>query len=173
MELRQALTHGNSLVRRAAFQAVLRLKPANLVEMLTQALADKDWEISKIAAETLETLGKDAEPAVPALCVALRSKINVLREAALKTLAVLDPDAQQTIPALEEALLEKKLTVRAWAAEQLGKFGDKAADAAPLLVLLASSWRGGVGHRAAAALKLIGKPAVPHITAALTQKDAK
>ena len=172
--IRTALTHDrNPLVRRAAFQTLLRLKPKWLIDMLTEALTDKDWEISKSAAETLGTLGKEAEPAVPALCVALRSKVNVLREAALKTLAVLDPEATRTVPALQEALVEKAQHVRAWAAEQLGKFGAKAVGAAPLLVLLTSSWRGGVSHRAAAALKLIGPPAVPHITAALMQKDTK
>lgn len=171
--LRSALEQPIPLVRRTAFQALVGLEPADLTTLLTERLSDRDWGISQLCAERLGTLGEAGRATVPTLCLALKSRVKSVREAALKSLQTLDPDGVQIVPALTEALAEKNLPVRAWAAEQLGKYRDRAADAVPLLVLLAPGWQAGVGAKAAAAVQQIGAAAVPGIITALTQPEEK
>jgi HEAT repeat protein/predicted DNA-binding WGR domain protein len=171
--LRAALTQPNNLVRRGAFQALLRLQPADRFRLLVERLDDKDWFVSATAAEELGKLGDEARAAVPSLCQALSSRVKMVREAALKSLTVLDPEGAQTVPALIEALLQKNLNVRAWAAEQLGKKGEKAAEAVPCLVLLVPTWQAGIGRQANTAIQAIGAAGVPGLQKTLTHSDEK
>jgi HEAT repeat protein len=169
--LRSALRKSNPLVRRAALAALMRLEPADLVELLSAHLTDKDWQVAQIAAEGLAAAGERAWPAVAALDQALSSPLNVVREAALKALQPLDPDGKGIIPGLIEALKTRSRPAQAWAAEQLGKYKEKAAAATPLLIGLMRRWRGGVSSKASAAIREIGAGAVPHLIAAITQPD--
>jgi HEAT repeat protein len=77
------------------------------------------------------------------------------------------------VPALIEALLSRNLNVRAWAAEQLGKQGEKAAPAVPCLVLLVPNWQAGIGTKANTAIQAIGAAAVPGLAETLTHSDEK
>jgi HEAT repeat protein/predicted DNA-binding WGR domain protein len=171
--LRAALAQPNNLVRRGAFQALLKRQPPDLFRLLMERLDDKDWAVSATAAEELGKLGEQARTAVPSLCKALSSRVKMVRDAALKSMAVLDPEGTQTVPALTEALLQRNLNVRSWAAEQLGKQGEKAAAAVPCLVLLVPTWQAGVGRQANTAIQAIGAAAVPGLTQTLTHSDEK
>ncbi len=86
----------------------------------------------------------------------------------------LDPKSETILPALLAALKTDSRPAQAWAAEQLGKFKERAAAAVPLLFpLMKGRWRGGVRAKAVAALKEIGVAAVPGVIAAITQPDKK
>ena len=172
--LRAALLKPNALVRRAALSALVRMRPAEIVPLLTTHLKDRDWETARIAAEGLAGLGEGAGPAVSALAEALSSPLNVVREAAFKALTPLDPKCEYVLPALLNALKTPSRPAQAWAAEQLGKFQERAAAAVPLLFpLMKGRQRGGVRAKAVAALKEVGAAAVPGVIAAITQPDKK
>ncbi len=171
--LRKILADERPLVRREVFRQMVGLQPADQLKLLRRGLADRDWEIQRLSAVTLGTLGEAAHAEMPALSRALASPVKVVREAALASLQLLDTEGTQIVTGLQQALLSSSLRVRAWAIDELGKLKERAAPASAMLVLLVSQWRGGISARAAAALQAIGQPAVPALIGALTDANPR
>ncbi len=98
-------------------------------------LKHPDYRVRLAAADTLETFGKQAEAAIPALVAALRDSNKFVRWSAARTLGRLSPRrAEEVVPGLMRLLDDREdPSVRIAAAKALELYGEHAKQAAPLL----------------------------------------
>jgi hypothetical protein len=113
---RQKLKGPDSLERTEVVEVVTRLGPdPSALEILTQALSDKQLYSQQRAAEILRRMGKAAAPALPALRAGLHDPVPFVRAS-----------CQEAIAAIEAAKDESELAERAkamqQAREQIGRF---------------------------------------------------
>ena len=84
-------------------------------------LTHSDAFVRRDVAVALGSLGAGAQPAVPALIVALKDKLGNVRLAAAESLAQIGPKAKAAIPALQASLQDRNNGVRYAAAQALKK----------------------------------------------------
>lgn len=103
-----------------------------LIEAVEEKLPADEWyNYNYMASEALGLIGKDAAPAVPALCKLLEeSKDPGIRQDAAVALGLIGANSELTVPALTSALDDGWAKVRVAAAEALLSFGK---DAMPAL----------------------------------------
>lgn len=114
--------------------------PELVVPKLVPLLKSKRWQMQQAAAEALGRFAGDATAAKPALLpLLLDENVNTCR-AALTALDRIDgkwpESAEQLLPALRKRLDDPNSELRHEAVRAMGRFGAKAADAAPKLVML-------------------------------------
>jgi HEAT repeat protein len=133
------LTDPERSVRWAAVRALQHLpaeKVAPAVGNLAKLLRDEDFELRKLAADTLAGLGAAASPAIPALAEAITFGDPVSRMAALDALLAQGPaNAAKALPqmiaTLQQPDVDSKVLVKV--AQTLGKIGAAAEPALPHL----------------------------------------
>ncbi len=105
------------------------------VQTMIDNLKHPDYRVRLAAADTLETFGKQAEAAIPALVAALRDSNKFVRWSAARTLGRLSPRrAEEVVPGLMRLLDDREdPSVRIAAAKALELYGEHAKQAAPLL----------------------------------------
>lgn len=119
------------------------------IEPLTNALERGDKVGRSEALRGLRNLGKDAEPALPALVKALRDKDDSVRRGALEVLTAIGrPSAPSVLAILDETNDED---LRERAVEALGKIGAEAKEAFTALVRIVENRSAPMHLRAAAA----------------------
>lgn len=98
-------------------------------------LSDPDYRVRLSAVDVLETLGKRAEPAMPALITRLSDSNKFIRWASARTLGRLAPQrAEEVVPQLSKMLDDREdPSVRITAAYALEQYGPAAKGAVPLL----------------------------------------
>ena len=103
-----------------------------LIEAVEEKLPADEWyNYNYMASEALGLIGKDAAPAVPALCKVLKeSKDPGIRRDAAVALGRIGTNPEEAVPVLTSALDDPWAKVRAAAAEALLSFGR---DAKPAL----------------------------------------
>ncbi len=103
-----------------------------LIEAVEEKLPADEWyNYNYMASEALGWIGRDAAPAVPALCKLLKeSKDPGIRRDAAVALGRIGANSELTVSALTSALDDGWAKVRAVAAEALPSFGR---DAKPAL----------------------------------------
>jgi HEAT repeat protein len=98
----------------------------HLVE-LTRSLRDPNPLVRRRAVDVLETMGKDAAPAIPALVTALSDRDGFVRWAAARTLGQLAPaQPDLVVPGLVGLLTEKDIDIRNVSALALARYGREA-----------------------------------------------
>jgi HEAT repeat protein len=116
--LREALGEADTETRACALYALgIRTEP-DAISLLIDALGDPSAFLSRLAADSLERIGK---PAVPTLIETLKNKNAQIRGLAARALAhIKDTSA---IPALFAALEDESIIVQHWADEGLDAMG--------------------------------------------------
>ncbi|MCY3020099.1 MAG: HEAT repeat domain-containing protein, partial [Planctomycetota bacterium] len=164
-------------VRKTAARFVRQLSQAALREVIPALGRLAKDENRRLAAESVETLGKLGPDAVPALIEALKDQRPDVRAAAVSALRGAGPAAKDAVPLLIAALNDANEKVRWDAVAALGTIGPAAEAAlAPLSALLAAGppkegadARQSVPFRALVAetLGLLGAKAVAPLTKTL------
>jgi HEAT repeat protein len=170
----------NVEVRRNA-AARIRMSDTNVQRKALPALIallekEKDGQVRLAVLDAVTALGHDAEPAVPALLLTLRTsyggqekeELHQDYRAALALAAVGKP----AVEGLRGLLKERKESVRAEAVMALGRIGPDALAAIPELVLLLGDKNERIRREASVALGRIGMAAVEPLIAAAAHKDA-
>lgn len=106
-----------------------------VVQAMIENLQHADYRVRLAAVDTLETYGKQAEAAIPALVTALRDYNKFVRWGAARTLGRLSPrQADLVVPGLMQLLDDREDPgVRVTAAKALEQYGEHAKKAVPLL----------------------------------------
>jgi HEAT repeat protein len=175
-----AVREGESTRDRAEAAAALgelgQQAPAETTVSLTQALSDPEVSVRKSAANALGKVGVAQEAAGP-LLKTLDDQDGDVRAAATGALGLLRPSDPAIVLALHErAKSDRYLPARLAAFAALGRFGDRAIVAIPTLIdaLKESDSPLGSPHEfAVVALKAIGPPTLPAVTAALGGKEPR
>jgi HEAT repeat protein len=155
------LTDPERSVRWAAVRALQNLpadKVVPAVPNLAKLLRDEDFELRKLAADTLAGLGSAASPATPALAEAITFGDALSRIAALDALLAQGPaNAAKALPqmiaTLQQPDAETKVLVKV--AQTLGKIGAAAQPAVPHLRRLIGHAEGEVRTAASEAILAI------------------
>jgi HEAT repeat protein len=105
------------------------------VQTMIENLKHPDYRVRLAAVDTLETFGKQAEAAIPALVAALRDTNKFVRWSSARTLGRLSPRrADEVVPGLMRLLDDREdPSVRIAALKALELYGEHAKKAAPLL----------------------------------------
>ena len=129
-----------------------------LIEAVEENLpADRWYDYNYLASEALGLIGKDAAPAVPALCKVLKeSKDPGIRQHAAIELGRIGANSELTVPALTSALDDGWAKVRAAAAKALLSFGAEAKPALKKLRELEGSEFASVRQPVKATIAAIG-----------------
>ena len=129
-----------------------------LIEAVEKKLpADRWYDYSYLTSEALGLIGKDAAPAVPALCKVLKeSKDPGIRQHAAIELGRIGANSELTVPALTSALDDGWAKVRAAAAKALLSFGAEAKPALKKLRELEGSEFASVRQPVKATIAAIG-----------------
>jgi HEAT repeat protein len=137
------------------------------LEALVAGLSDPVPRVRLATIDVLETMGKTAAPAAPALVRALSDSNRFVRWAAARTLGRMAPaDAREAVPALARLINPwEDLSVRLAAITTLGQYGSEARSAVP--VLASAVGKSDVELRMAAikALEAVGTDAAPALPA--------
>jgi HEAT repeat protein len=141
-------------VRAAAISALPGLGDRGAVEALLEALADKNDEVSRAAAQALGVLGDGRAVGPLAAIVEDATRTDLLRYDAARALAALG-DAQG-VPTLVRALSDSDAFLRQVAAQALGEL--KAKEAIPALRQALTDADEGVRTKATEALAALGEP---------------
>jgi len=193
--LADALTNKQSLLRRTAATALMRLAEhtasvecmsdgtlrrhhregapaiASAVPALTLALADDDATLRKTAAKTLEYLDRHAAPAVPALIACLSDSSEDVRKTAVTALGRLGASASPAVLALAGCLSDTCKAVCIAAAVALGQLGVNVSSAVPQLLVCLNDQDHDIRAAAVSAFGQLGtyaSSAVPSIIELLT-----
>jgi HEAT repeat protein len=139
---------------------------------LTKLVAghDKNHDLAWQAAAALALLGPDAEPAIPDLVSALKSKQQSVVAQSAAALGAIGPAAKGAVPQLQALLAHKDIVIREYAANALGNMGAAAAGAVPDLTKMLKDENEDIRRIAAGALGRIGpdaETAIPALIAAL------
>jgi HEAT repeat protein len=143
-----------------------------------KGLSDPDLQTRLASVSMLESMGADADAAIPALVEkGLKDRSTFVRWGTARTLGKIAPKQPNVVvPALAEQLTAQDLDLRIAVAEALKHYGKDAIKAVPALVNMVS--RGDAESRVAMldALAAIGPeagPALPAATRALKDKDPR
>jgi HEAT repeat protein len=131
-----ALHDGDESVRTQAVRAVLQVgpQPASEVAALSDALQDELDVVRFHAAIALGNVGREAQPALPALIhAALWDEDPAVRVGAALALWKIDRKGPLVIPALMKALDDANELICWIAADWLGQLGPAAREAVPAL----------------------------------------
>ena len=133
------------------------------VPALAQGLRDKEVRVRLAALYVLESLGRQAAPAVEAVTQTLtKDKNGFVRWGAARVLNNMAPlEAKKAVPALAEVLTDANKVVRLSAAQALECFGSQAKDAVKALIVAVGDAEPTVRMAALNALKAIGVAAHP------------
>lgn len=194
--LAAALKDRNATVRQHVAYTLAQIGPEArpAVLALAAALHDDQAVVRQLAAQALSVIGPAAKAAVPALLIALKDAEAGVRLSAVEALGNIGPAAKDTVPALLTVLDKgdngpvppgrfgrfgapfaqpfasprylSPASARQLAAEALGRIGPDARAAVPALFKLLKDG-GSLEGTAAAALRGIGKPAVPALVEGL------
>ncbi len=136
----------SSLIQTVAFRAAQpdQLPPPALIEdagiqgtirTMIENLKHPDYRVRLASVDTLETFGRLAEPAIPALVEALCDYNKFVRWSSVRTLGRLNPRrADEVVPGLMRLLDDREdPSVRIAAAQALELYGEHASKAVPLL----------------------------------------
>jgi HEAT repeat protein len=151
-----------------ALGAAGRLALPQLIELVKNW--GKDGESAWQAAAALQSLGSQAEPAVPLLVSALSSGKEQIVVHAAGALGAIGAAARPAVPPLRKLLSHQSASIRMHAASALGDLGVAAAEAVDDLTALLKDPEEGVRREAAEALGKIGsdaKGAIPTLIAVL------
>ena len=133
----EALGDPNRFIRWAAARALGKMGPERtglVVPAVATLLRDRDVDVAKQAAWTLQVYGDKAVAAVPALAQAAALGDPEVCIAAMTSLSTMSPAvAAPAVPALITAVANRDYDVRKAAAETLGKIGSRAREAVPAL----------------------------------------
>jgi HEAT repeat protein len=105
------------------------------IRVMIENLKHPDYRVRLAAVDTLETFGKQAEAAIPAMVAALRDYNKFVRWSSARTLGRLHPrQADEVVPGLMRLLDDREEpSVRIAAAQALELYGEHAKKAVPLL----------------------------------------
>jgi HEAT repeat protein len=170
--LKRLQSHENALVRLQAASALVSLGKADeatldtLIKLLDyQSKSSTDWDST---AQALGSMGKAAEPAIPALIANSRKEEIYFRFGAIKALGNIGVANEEVIRRLTEALQERDDTVRFYAAQALVQL-----DQVDEQVLAELTWHLRNSYHSAEAAKTLAdcgpkaKSAIPNLVAAL------
>ncbi|MFC1719443.1 HEAT repeat domain-containing protein, partial [Candidatus Poribacteria bacterium] len=157
----------NDKNHRVRWESTLRLREfaqfsETIVPALAAALEDKSEEVRRGARYSLIEIGK---PSVPVLKKALEHEDREVRMLATYALAQLDEPVPVSL--LIETLEYGDVIIRERIAPVVGKMGESASDAVPVLIKIMANRREQSLWPAVDALIKIGKPAVPALIEAL------
>ena len=130
-------------------------------------LKDEDHNVQYAAAEALEELGPEAEPAVPALIEALADDSGVAGHAR----RALEAIGQPVVEPLVAVLRHEKMSVRLHAAYTLGRLREKAKPARPALLELLTDKTYVGNWRLHQAITGQGEEVIPELIAAMDDPD--
>jgi HEAT repeat protein len=134
-ELAKRLKSADVTARRGAAKSLQEFGPAAAAAVpdLTAALRDKDAYVRRFAAQALAAVGPDAREALPALKALLGDRHKEVVDAAAEALGKVGGEG---FASLTTAVKDrgKPLAVRKKAIAALGKLGDDARPAVPVLV---------------------------------------
>jgi HEAT repeat protein len=159
---------------RQFLQGVVAPAVEGLVEAIANPATDRDRRLSAI--QILETMGGDAEMAVPVLSQVLVDRDARLRLAAVKALRAIGPKSKAAVPELIGALRDPNESVRIVTASLLSKLGLEAKPAIPALIDALGDQSQAVRIQAIDALSAMGDEAtaaVPQLNQALTDTNAE
>ena len=101
----------------------MNLESGNILKLIDRLKSQKHW-VRLRTVFVLGSLGRKAQPAIPALVDALKDVSVPVRETAAFALGKLGDEAKTAIPALLKALLDEDSGVRQQAATALGKLAS-------------------------------------------------
>ena len=158
-----AFRHSGWVVRHPVIEGVGAIGDVGAVDMLVEALGDRNPGVRRRASKALAKIGKGA---VNALLVTLENHDWELRRRAAEVLGIIgDPRAVQPLVA---ALGDQDIGVRWQAIRALGRIGAAAVE--PLVSVLGTTTNG-VRWWAAAAVEKLGASAVQALIRALSDKN--
>jgi HEAT repeat protein len=169
----------NVEVRRSA-AASLRtadraMQQKSLPAMIDRLAKEKDGQVRLAVLEALTAMGRDAEPAVPALVQTLRTDLGGGGEEALhqdyRSALALAAIGKPAVEGLRSLLKEKKVSVRAESVMALGRIGKDADAAIPDLASLLGDKNERLGREAFLALGRIGTAATDALLVAAVHKE--
>lgn len=162
--LLRMLNDNSQDVRWASVQRLGKFGQSNptVIAALADALEDEAGQVRHIAGNSLIDVGK---PAVPSLRKALEHEDREVRM--LATYALTQLDEPVSVSLLTETLEYGGVTVRERIAPAIGKMGESARDAVPVLLKVVADGPDQSRRPAVDALIKIGKPAVPALIEAL------
>jgi HEAT repeat protein len=134
---------------------------------LAELLKENDPAIQKQVLVILTKLGPDALPAAPNMIAALKDHRELLAD----VVKILDKLGTKVTEAYLDALKNESPMVRQFAAEQIGKLGADAKEAAPALMITLRDKDKAVRGASADALEKIGKGVVPALREQIKDKD--
>lgn len=131
--------HSDVLVRKAVLSSLQKLAPEEprAIETVIQGLADPQWEVRHVAAEVLARYGSLAQAAVPWLFRMLDDDRD--RDVARQALREIDTVDAAALPVLLDALESQDQTVQYYGVFFVGKLGNDAKEALPLLKRLSKT----------------------------------
>jgi HEAT repeat protein len=169
----------NVEVRRSAAAALRTADRAvqqkALPAMIDRLAKEKDGQVRLAVFDALTSMGRDAEPAVPALVQTLRTDLGGGGEEALhqdyRSALALAAIGKPAVLGLRSLLKEKKASVRAESVMALGRIGRDAEAAIPDLAGLLGDKSERIGREASLALGQIGAAATDALVNAAADKD--
>jgi HEAT repeat protein len=136
------------------------------LEELTRGLRDPNVLVRRRAVDVLETMGKDAAPAIPALVAALSDRDGFVRWAAARALGLLAPaQPDLVVPALTGLLCEHDIDIRNVSALGLARYGPDALPAVDALARAIVQSDGEFRILGIRAIKAIGEEATAAVDA--------
>jgi HEAT repeat protein len=173
----KSLKHPDPTVRYNSACLLLQLGPVAkfAIPALREALEDKS---PRVRVKVAEALWRVERPPVrvllPALLASLKEKDEVVRINALVVLGQMGQAAKTTVPEIARSLKDKDMGVRMEAVLTLGEMGPAAKSTIPaLLDALKEDELRLLEPLVSVTLGNIGAPAVPALTKALGDKDAR
>ncbi len=162
----------NDLKDHPLLDTLLRMKSD-----LIAGVSDPDVATRLLAIDALESMGKRAEPAAPALIRAIGDPNQFVRWAAARTMGKMAPvGAEQAVPALRKLVHDREIDLCLAAATALEQYGPAAVSAVPDLI--EASRTTDVVLRVAALRSIVGigtgaASAVPQIAAELKDPETR
>ncbi len=167
-----ALEQQDPMVRRSASDALGGIGPraTDAIPGLLNLLGDRDYEVGRRAATALGHIGPVAVPALLQAAAKGDSRVTAMAETVF---AYLDAPPNVVFDLVRTlGNITEDPGVRVFAANALGRMGEKARNAVPDLVRALGDERREVRSAASLALGRIGRPAVPAILEAIKGNSA-
>lgn len=169
-ELTQLLKTHESILRSWAWKLFPKLPPRFQQAFLKRVKPPGARQIHRDAAQALSFIGPRAQPAIPALAIALQTDDSILRWDAANALASIGKPAVSTLTA---ALSSTNPSLRSVAASALGNIGPEALAATPELLRATGDKLDYVRKAAGYGLSKLGPEAAAILTNAMSQPDAQ
>jgi HEAT repeat protein len=135
----------------------------------------KTKEVQSLVIEALGNIGPKAKSAVPDLADLLKESDKEMKPAIMRALAHMGPDVKQAVPAIGSCLSAEDKETSLQALDVLAHLGPDAKEAVPDIIALFVDEDlkpdNKLRLQAVRTLGKIGKPAVPHLTKALSNQN--